>query len=76
MREPRKAKSYDIRVQRDGTGWMGEKQHGWGYDGELPAEWEQVKADPTVEQAVIFPGSQRNRRADRRRLSDAYRRPA
>ncbi|HLZ55776.1 MAG TPA: hypothetical protein VKR06_02415 [Ktedonosporobacter sp.] len=76
MPEPRKGKSYDIRIQRAVSTWMGEKRYGWGYDGQLPAEWEQVKADPTVEQAVIFLGTQRRRRSDRRKLSDQYRREA
>ena len=76
MAEPRKAKSYDIRVQREGSDWKSEKQYGWGYDGQLPAEWETVKQDQTVVSACVFPGYQRKWRADRRQLSDEYQRPA
>jgi hypothetical protein len=65
---------FHIRSQKDGDGWMRNKASGIGIDGQLPEEWDQVQQDPEVQKAVIFPSSQRTRRADRRRLSGQYER--
>lgn len=65
---------YDIRVQREGSDDLREKLHGWGMENDLPQEWEQVKNDPTVVRAVIFPSYQRTWRSGNRRHSDEYRR--
>ncbi len=67
-----KGRGYDIRIQRQGSDWLSERTHGWGMDGQLPEEWDQVKADPTVERAVIYPAAQRKWRAGRRRHIDEY----
>ena len=72
----RKGKGYDIRVQREGSEWRAEKVQGWGYDGALPSEWQQIKQDPTVISAKMSPGYQRRWRADRRHIIDEYNRPA
>lgn len=65
-------RGYDIRVQREGSDDMREKQHAWGVEQALPEEWDQVKADPTVVRAEIFLSSQRRLRPSKRRLSDEY----
>ncbi len=70
--QPRTGCGYDIRIQRQGSDWLSEKRHGWGIDGQLPEEWEQVKRDPTVKRAVIFPSTQRHWKAGRRRHVDEY----
>lgn len=66
------ARGYDIRIQRDGSGWLNEKHHAWGLDGNLPEEWNQIKQDQSVVQAVIFRSTQRHRRADKRRYEEKY----
>ena len=45
--------------------------HAWSEAGTLPAEWEQIKADPTIDQAQLYTNAQSHRRADRRRILDS-----
>ena len=63
-------RGYYMRV--DHGDWKVETKHGWGVDGKLPPEWDQVKADPTVQSAQIYSSTQRNRRADKRKILDNY----
>lgn len=65
-------RGYDIRIQRQGSCWMNEKAHGYAPVDQLPAEWEAVKADPSVIAAVVFPSSQRTWRADKRKHLAEY----
>lgn len=65
-------RGYDIRIQRQGSCWMGEKAHGWAPAGFLPREWAETIADPTVVQAVIFPSYQARWRSDRRQHVAEY----
>ncbi len=68
----KRLRGYDIRIQREGSDAMREKQHGWGEENDLPEEWDQVKADPTVVKAVIFPSYQRTWYSHKRRHRDEY----
>jgi hypothetical protein len=70
----RLVQGHEIRYQAEGDGWMKNKTHGWAPPGQLPEEWDQVRADPTVEKAVIFRNHQRDVRADKRRIEDRYER--
>jgi hypothetical protein len=67
-------RGYYIRVDRGN--WQTELRHGWGIGDELPHEWNEVKADPAVEAAQVFSSTQRNRRADKRKILDTYSREA
>ena len=68
----KKARGYDIRIQRDGSNYPREQLHAWGLQGRLPKEWEEVKKAPDVQRATIFYSAQRRRRADRRQYLDTY----
>lgn len=48
-----------------------ENGHAWSEAGTLPAEWEQIKSDPTIDQARLYTSAQAQRRADRRRILDS-----
>ena len=63
---------HDIRYQTTEDGWMKNQAHGWAPKGELPPEWDQVKAKPNVIKAVIFRNHQRHVRSDRRQIEDSY----
>lgn len=66
-------RGFDIRYQvTGGPGWMNERAHGYAPLGELPVEWAQICADPTVERAVIFPSNQRAWQAQKRRNIAEY----
>ncbi len=39
--------------------------------GTLPAQWEQIKDDPTIDQAQLYTSAQRHVRADKRRILDS-----
>jgi len=43
---------------------------GWSEKGTLPAEWQQIKDDPTIDQAQLYTSAQRRVRADKRRFLD------
>ena len=66
------ARGYDIRIQRDDSGWLSEKRHAWGLDGKLTDEWQHIKHDQSVVRAIIFHSRQRNRRAEKRRSIEEY----
>lgn len=68
-------RGYDIRFRRAGSTWLNEKSHGLAVAGSLPAEWAEVISNPEVLEAVCYPSSQRQWRADRRKLLAEYRRP-
>jgi hypothetical protein len=63
---------HEIRYQTTDDEWMKNKSYGWAPKGQLPPEWDQTKADPAVEKAVIFRNHQRHVRADKRHLEDTY----
>lgn len=65
---------HDIRYQTTEDEWMKNKAYGWAPKGQLPPEWDQVKADPHIEKAVIFRNHQRHVRSDRRQIEDRYQR--
>lgn len=65
-------KGYTIRIQRGDAGWKSEKQFAWAPAGQVPTEWEQVKADPDVKSAEIFPNSQRHLKPWKRKLTDEF----
>jgi hypothetical protein len=65
-------RGYDIRIQRVGKDWLGEKMHAWAGKDELPVEWTEVCADPSVVRAVIFFSSEASKRADKRRHLAEY----
>ncbi len=44
--------------------------HAWSEAGTLPAEWEAIKEDPTIDQAKLYTNAQSHRRADKRRVLD------
>lgn len=69
---PKKARGYDIRIQRDGSDSPREQLHAWGLQGRLPQEWEQVKQQPDVQRALIFYSSQRHKRVNHRQYLDSY----
>jgi hypothetical protein len=66
-------RGYYIRVQRHGT--VSQLQHVWAIVPDLPAEWNAIKADPSVTQAELFSSTQRNKRADRRKILERFTHP-
>lgn len=68
----KKARGYDIRIQRDGSTMLREPLHVWGLQGKLPNEWERIKQEPDIQKAVIFYSSQRHKRADKRQYLATY----
>jgi hypothetical protein len=65
-------RGYDIRIQRTGEALHKDVRHAYGINGELPPEWEEIQEDETVEHAEIFPSTQRNRSAGKRKLAGEY----
>lgn len=51
--------------------WQTQNGSGWAEVGTLPAEWEAIKSDPTIDTARLYTSAQAQRRADRRRILDS-----
>jgi hypothetical protein len=66
-------KGYVVQLRRAGQESIHRDElHIWGEPDQLPAEWEEVKNDETVEYAEIMNSSQRRVRAEKRKLLDRF----
>ncbi len=64
-------KGYYIHKKSNGE-LLGDLQHAWGINDELPTAWQDVQQDPEIAEAHIFSSTQRNRRADKRKILDRF----
>jgi hypothetical protein len=66
-----------IQTWRDGQQWyQHEDVKAYAPKGELPEAWANVKANPEIIEAKIFKTTQLVKRADKRKLSDSFKREA
>ncbi len=63
-------RGFYIRVDRGN--YQTELKHAWSDAGQLPQEWQETKADPTVVEAQLFRSTQRNRQHNKRKILDRY----